>query len=128
MRVEVRGVIYGSVKECADALGVSIKTVYSALDRGSIDNVGSGVYRGGRARCPVEICGHRWPSYSACARDLGETPAMVRHAITKGSIKGRARLEYLTSQINFGLHTETVRGYEGDASLEKGTQVANVDD
>lgn len=42
MRIRIRGVVYSSVPEAANALGVSKSTIYTCLHRGTIDTVGLG--------------------------------------------------------------------------------------
>lgn len=82
MRVEVRGVVYESVEECAAALGVAKITVYTALKRGRTECLGLGAGRsratrvayggagGGRVR-PVKYGNLEFPSMRAFAEWLG---------------------------------------------------------
>ncbi len=49
--------------------------------------------KGGRPSQPVEVNGHRWPSLSKAAEDLGMTRQAVSYAITKGSYRSMRALE-----------------------------------
>ncbi len=82
MRVEVRGIVYESVEECARRLGVEKITVYTALKRGRTECLGLGPGRsrrtrvvyggkgGGRAR-PVKYGDLEFESMRAFAEWLG---------------------------------------------------------
>lgn len=67
MLVRIRGVTYPSVKVAAEALGVTINAIYSALNRGNIDTVGLGKSR----PKSVELDGLSFPSIRAASLALG---------------------------------------------------------
>jgi len=65
--VTIRGVTYDSMREAADAHGVSVAAVSKAMARGTVDTVGTG---SNRSRT-VTVKGRTFPSYKALAEHLG---------------------------------------------------------
>lgn len=80
MRVNVRGVIYESVRECAAALGVKPAAVYKAMQRGTLDNLGQPP----NAPKPITIGGVSFPSIAALARYIGKDTSHTRRALQAG--------------------------------------------
>ena len=96
MRVKVRGVVYETVKECAEALNVSPKTVYSAIGHGNPDKIGTGHPRAYKPRSPrfdaskpQRVAGVWFPSISALARFIGKDITHTRNALNKGGVAYR---------------------------------------
>jgi hypothetical protein len=102
MLVGVRGVIYPSTRAAAEALGVSIEAVYSALSRGSMDKLGLGNTR----KKAVEIEGLHFSSMCAASRALGFSRSYLRTALISGSdqVKERVRIavEKYKTNLNKG--------------------------
>jgi len=76
MRVCVRGITYDSVPEASRALGVSEKTVYSALSTGTEDTLGIG--RGRHGKTPpgpravaIQLGPRQYASIRQASRELG---------------------------------------------------------
>lgn len=91
MRVEVRGVIYPSVKACAEALGVSAITVRWAVNQSKTATLGLGY------KCketnpqlytakPVVVAGQCFASMADLALAIGRNPRNVRASIRLGGI------------------------------------------
>jgi hypothetical protein len=98
MRVEVRGKVYESVPEAAKALKVSKQTIYTSMERGTLDGVGLRKYgaknpRGGRKPIPVTVAGHTWPSIGDCARDLGLDHRYVRNVLLRDGALAKERFK-----------------------------------
>lgn len=87
MRIQVRGVTYGSVREAAEALGMSIQGIYSGLDRGSPDMLGLGKTKAK----PITLEGITFRSMSAASVALGFPPRYLREVLLRGGPKSRAR-------------------------------------
>lgn len=99
MRVTIRGKTYESVKSAARAMGVKPCSIYSALERGEINNVGNGRgnhpnkrHNGGRKKVPVAIGGYNFPSIAAAARALGYDPQTLGNVLRRGKEKSRANV------------------------------------
>lgn len=97
MRVRIRGVTYESVKEAANAHGVTIDNVYLAIRNGRTDNIGVG--RGNHknhkniaASIPVSLFQGRlkFESISEAARELGYSQAALNRII-KGHTGDKSR-------------------------------------
>lgn len=106
MRVRVRGTTYESVKDCAAALGVSPKTVYTAVNYGNPDKIGTGRPRppgSGNQNIdnskPVTIAGKHFPSISALARFLGRDISCTRKALNTNGRAARAITEAVARTI-----------------------------
>lgn len=92
MRVLVRGRVFDSVRECAEALGVSKNTVYSAVHRGTTDTLGFGRgympenpdgKRGGAT--PIQIGPYKYRSEAAACRALGFYPGYLKRHRNAGT-------------------------------------------
>lgn len=97
MRVSVRGMVYDSARECADALGVSVATVYCAVSRRTTDTLGMGrgnrtAKRGGRKPQPVTIGGISFESMASASRALGFGRRYVASVMANGGATARANL------------------------------------
>ena len=93
MKVKVRGVTYESVKEAADALGVTIAGVYTALDRGRIDKLGLG-----KTIPKKMVIGNvTFKSASEAGRALGFSRSYFRDAKLGG--RAKARLDEATARF-----------------------------
>lgn len=77
-----RGVVYPSQRALARHLGVHDATVYSALRRGTVDNIGAGR---GPAKRPCELDGVTYPSIRAAARALGVNPGAIHRRLARQS-------------------------------------------
>ncbi len=82
MKVNVRGVIYGSVREAASANGVSEQAVYKMLQRGVPERIGMPV----KCKRPVTIGGVSFDSISALARYIGKDAAHTGRALKAGPL------------------------------------------
>lgn len=80
MRVDVRGTVYESVRECATALGIRPAAVYKALQRGTLDNLGHPP----NAPKPITIGDVCFPSIAALARYIGKDTSHTRRALQGG--------------------------------------------
>ena len=72
--VVIRGARYDSAAAAARDLGVSVQTVISARQRGTLESVGLGLHGnrgGGSNRRAVTIQGHTYESRKDAARALG---------------------------------------------------------
>jgi len=98
--VEVRGVLYPSVKATSEALGVTINDVYSALCRGNMDQLGLGHTR----KQAVEIDGLHFPSLGAASRALGFCRSYLRTALISGSDHHKERLRIAVEQYKLNLN------------------------
>ena len=94
MPVRVRGVTYPSAQACADAIGVTRKTVYAALARGTPDNIGL-KHTNGRA-VPFTYRMLSWPSKSAASIELG----LERGYVCKGTTGSRRLRQLLHEQLD----------------------------
>lgn len=91
---EVRGVRYATVRDCAEALGVSHHTVRRALLLRRLDTLGQGRAAIARAHCvPVRIQGRDFPSIKAAAAHHGVTPGAIHGRLERGTLEfvGRRR-------------------------------------
>lgn len=78
MRVNVRGQVFESVRECAKHFGISEDTVYCAVTRRTTDTIGTGRKRPKAPgttpfarKDPFKIGRWSWPSMVQCSKDLG---------------------------------------------------------
>ena len=102
MLVDVRGVIYPSVKAASEALGVSIEAVYSALSRGSMDKLGLGNTR----KKAVEIEGLHFSSMCEASLALGFSRSYLRTALTSGSERVKDRVYRAARKYKRNLNKE----------------------
>ncbi|CAB4121228.1 hypothetical protein UFOVP6_47 [uncultured Caudovirales phage] len=89
MKILVRGVTYGSVREAAEALGMSIHGIYSGLDRGSPDMLGLGKTKAK----PITLEGITFRSMTAASIALGFPPRTLRELL-RGGPKAQARAAF----------------------------------
>jgi hypothetical protein len=97
MRVEIRGVIYQSVRHASEVLGVSIAAIYSALRRGAMDSVGLG----NTQRKPIDLFGASFASLSDASRALGFRRGYIQKVLATNSHIGMERIRvavYLHNQ------------------------------
>lgn len=98
MPVMIRGLLYQSHKEAAEALGVSPSAISQSLKRtGSTDTVGlgnsSGMYGNTNRSIPTSILGCEFPSRKIAAEELGITRSQFTKWISKkASHANRERL------------------------------------
>lgn len=78
----IRGQLYPSQAAAARALKLHPATIQNALERGAIDQVGSGLPGRKGRRCYMN--GKLWPSQSAAARALGVRRASICKALDAG--------------------------------------------
>ena len=90
MKIQIRGVLYNSVKEAADALNVSFHSVYSALDRGGIDKLGLGKTR----PKPITIEGVTFRSMTQASIALGFSRSYLQWTIKNGGTKAKDRVAF----------------------------------
>ena len=98
MSVKVGPLVFETVAKCAEHYGVTTSTVYAALHRGTIDNLGSG--RGNRTshlkcgcnRKPVNFGRLSFASLSEASRALGYSSNYVSFVLRKGLPEARASL------------------------------------
>ena len=88
MLINVRGVIYQSVRHAAESLGVTIAAVYSALRRGTIDSVGLG----NTQRKPTELFGSKFRSLGDAGRALGLRRGYIQKVLATNSAVGMERI------------------------------------
>lgn len=93
MRVEVRGQIFDTVKQCADHFGLSTDTIYCALSRGTPDNIGTGRKRPRAAgttpfarKDPFKIGRWSWLSMRQCSKELGIPYQRFKRAFSDKSL------------------------------------------
>lgn len=89
VHVVIRGVPYPSLVAAARAHGVKPSTVYSALERGTLDRVGSGKSR--HNLVPVKVNGKAYEGAAFAARAYGVNPHSLRGAIQRARAKGQTR-------------------------------------
>lgn len=113
--VRVRGVVYPSARDAAEALGVHVTTVRKLVSRGRADMIGTGkgalmpgAIRNGSK--PFSVGALTWPSVSEAARALGyRRPEHFRKLIREGrhdlimaramQLEARIRLERTKKRV-----------------------------
>jgi len=80
----IRGVTYGTAQEAAAAHGVSVGTIYKAIEKGTLDRVGLGQV--GKEPMRIVIRGKVYKNAQAAARAFGVTPAAIFTALYRGRI------------------------------------------
>ena len=88
MIVMVRGVIYQSVPEAAERLGLTPAAVYSALHNNRMDKLGTGTSR----RKPITLHGVSFPSVNAASKALGFGRTYLWNAINRNTDFSRQRV------------------------------------
>lgn len=92
MKVLIRGTEYPSARAAADALGVSVATVYCAIIRRDPDSIGLGRGKnktrraGGLPPKPVIVAGRKFASIADLARFLSRDPHDVRQSLKRGRL------------------------------------------
>ena len=92
MRVTIRGVTYETVREAADAHGVSASLVYKMVAQGRQDSIriGMGNWRKPRHRVfegnKIALYGAEFPSMRAASLALGFNQHYVRQAMRRSSV------------------------------------------
>lgn len=81
--VTIRGVSYPSHAEAAEALGLAVTTISSAVSSGRLETVG--LRNSGRA-VSVEIEGVTYPNLRAAGAAFGVSPQLVRSAMLDGTL------------------------------------------
>jgi hypothetical protein len=89
MLIKIRGVTYPNVRAAAEANDVRIDAIYSALNRGRIDEVGKGKCR----KKQITLNGFTFPSISAASVALGFGRTYLGKALTNGSEISRTKVE-----------------------------------
>lgn len=89
MRVRVRGTIYQSVREVAEAFGMTRDGVYGAIYRGKADLIGLGK----TSPKKTVIGGVEFRSISAASKALGFDRRFLQDVNRDGGPKRKARLE-----------------------------------
>lgn len=98
MPVKIRGTLYPSVSDAAQAIGCSPMAIYTALSRGRLDTVGFGMGWRPREKCngaqgkQITLGGVTFPSMRAASLALGFREAYVAEAMQYGSPAVKARL------------------------------------
>jgi hypothetical protein len=80
--IEIRGTVYPTVQDVADALGVTPRAVTMAIRKGTTDRIGTGAV--GSEPMPVRIRGRVYPDAGAAAKALGVTRGRIHQAINRG--------------------------------------------
>jgi formaldehyde-activating enzyme involved in methanogenesis len=82
--VKIRGVLYNSQKEAAEAIGVSQSAIYRALVNGTLEKCG--IWN--QNKKPVTIRGVYYESQTAAAKALGLRQTNIAKAVRNGNLKG----------------------------------------
>ena len=89
MRVQVRGVIYESVREASQDLGMAGTSIYGAIYRGKADLVGLGK----TSPKKTVIAGVEFRSLSAASKALGFNRRFLQDTLRSGSKQRRALVD-----------------------------------
>lgn len=106
MLVRIRGVVYSSVREAAEAFGVTRGRIYNAVRVGKEDTIGLGIglrtdnnrFVGNR----VTIFGVEFSSMKEASEELGFRPNYIRTAL-------RRRSHRTMEKIRFAVHLYAAR-------------------
>ena len=109
MRVSVRGTVYETVKEAADALGVTINGVYSAVQAGKTDLLALGRTQ----PRPITLAGVHFRSWKEASLALGFGKHYISGAMRTGSAKAQARLDFAAKRYAAKLEMERERAAGG---------------
>ena len=101
MPVMIRGVLYQSHKEAAEALGVSPSAISQRLRvKGSADTVGLGVsagmYGNTNRAIPISILGCEFPSRTIAAEELGITRSQLTKWISEKASQAQREMLILS--------------------------------
>lgn len=99
--VSIRGTVYPSAKDAAEALGVSQQAIYSALDRGTVDNVGLGSGKMPTSHegistlnsKPIKIGPLEFRSMAEASSYIGKSSGYVKTMVRRG------RLDLVTAHV-----------------------------
>lgn len=102
MRVKVRGHIYQDVVEAALDLGVTKAAVYSAVARGTQDQLGLYVNgaSGGKKPIPFKIGRITFASKREASRALGKNDTYIQLVLDRGGPKAKENLTRLMLEYN----------------------------
>ena len=97
MTVSIRGTTYPNAAAAAEAVGVSVATVYSAVIRGTTDTVGLGHNgpnrgKGGLPPKPLTIGHISFPSMRAASIALGMSAPYISMVLCRGKERAKANL------------------------------------
>jgi hypothetical protein len=109
MRVSVRGKVYETVKEAADALGMTINGVYSAVQTGKTDKLGLGATQP-RA---ITLAGIHFKSWKTASIALGFGKHYISDAMRTGSARMQARIEFAAQRYAARLEMDEARTASG---------------
>jgi len=109
MRVTIRGVTYNTVREAAEALGVSISHIYNMVGKGRQDyvRIGMGCWRKPRDSFDgnkIVLYGIEFPSMTAASLALGFKQHYIRGAMRRPSFKSTLRI--MRAVIDYERQTE----------------------
>jgi len=88
MLIKIRGVTYPSVRAAAKAHNVTMDAIYSALNRGNMDAVGTGK----NPKKPITLHGLTFPSISAASVTLGFNRTYLGKVLSHGTDFTRKRV------------------------------------
>jgi hypothetical protein len=100
MIIKVRGVIYPSVAATSKALGISSAAVYSALNRGDMEQLGLGTTR----KHAVVVEGIAFASIGAASRALGFSRSYLRTILNSESPRIKERMRLAAEQYKLNLN------------------------
>lgn len=109
MRVSVRGKVYESVKEAADAFGMTINGVYSAIQQGKTDLIGLGKTQ----PRSITLAGVHFKSWKTASIALGFGKHYISDAMRTGSTKMQARIEFAAQRYASRLEMDEARAASG---------------
>jgi len=109
MKILVRGVLYNSVREAADALNVSYHSVYSALDRGGLEMLGLGKTK----PKPFTIEGITFRSMTQASIALGFSRSYLQATLRKGGTKAKERVAFAIIRYKARKEMEELRTASG---------------
>ena len=109
MKIQVRGVLYNSVKEAAEALNVSFHSVYSALDRGGLEMLGLGKTQ----PKPFDIGGITFRSMTQASLELGFSRSYLQWTLKKGGTKAKERVAFAIIRYKARKEMEELRAASG---------------
>ena len=105
MKILVRGVTYDSVKEAAEALNVSFHSVYSALERGGLENLGLGKTR----PKSVTLGDITFRSMTQASLALGFSRSYLQWTYRKGSQNAWDRVAFAIERYKARMEMDKVR-------------------
>ena len=109
MKIRVRGVTYNSVKEAADALDVSLHSVYSALNRGALEGLGLGNTK----PKPLDIGGITFRSMTQASLALGFSRSYLQWTLKSGGTKAKERVAFAIIRYKARVEMDAMRAASG---------------